>query len=278
MRQFRGEATMVTVLRPLSLSELLDRTFHLYRNHFLLFVGIMAIPQLFILALRLTMAVTSTVPFDTYPFALLVGLVSYVAIEISTAATVLAVSNIHLDRPVSLGVAFSSARGSMLRVVLITFAVGIAAGIGLFFLIVPGIYLWLMWSLAIPVTVLEGGGLNASVSRSKELTRGSRGRIFVIYLLVVVLAIMVAIIFQAPLGVLAVLLGRGNQGSAIALIYAVGAIGSFLSTSLVGPLVTIALTLIYYDQRVRKEGFDLQLMMSTLEPGSAAAPQAASAS
>src|SRR5215475_14367860 len=161
----------------------------------------------------------------------------------------------------------------MLRVVLITFAVGIAAGIGLFFLIVPGIYLWLMWSLAIPVTVLEGGGLNASVSRSKELTRGSRGRIFVIYLLVVVLAIMVAIIFQAPLGVLAVLLGRGNQGSAIALIYAVGAIGSFLSTSLVGPLVTIALTLIYYDQRVRKEGFDLQLMMTSLEPGSSAAPQ-----
>lgn len=269
---------MVTVLRPLSLSELLDRTFHLYRNNFLLFVGIMAIPQLFILALRLTLAVTMTVPFDRYSLALVVGLVSYVAVEISTAATVLAVSNIHLDRPVSLGLAFSSARASMLRVVLITFAVGIAAGIGLFFLIVPGVYLWLMWSLAIPVTVLEGGGLNASVSRSKALTRGSRGRIFVIYLLVVVLAIAVGVLFQMPLGVLAVLLGRGNPQSAIALITAVSAVGSFLSTSLVGPLVTIALTLIYYDQRVRKEGFDLQLMMTTLEPGSLAAPQAASAS
>jgi hypothetical protein len=271
---------MVTVLRPLSISELLDRTFHLYRNNFLVFVGIMAVPQLIVLALRLTLAVTLTVrPFERFnPLGLLVGLVSYVVIEISAAATILAVSNIHLDRPVSLGLAFSSARGSMLRVVLIAFAVGIAAGIGLIFLVVPGIYLWLMWSLAVPVTVLEGGGLNASITRSKELTRGSRGRIFAIYLLVVGLAIAVGAIFQMPLGILAVLLGRGNPQSAIALLTAVSAVGTFISTSLVGPLATIALTLIYYDQRVRKEGFDLQLMMARLEPGSQALETAASGS
>jgi len=271
---------MVTVLRPLSISELLDRTFHLYRNNFLVFVGIMAIPQLLVLALQLTRAVTLTTgPLQRFsPIAVLAGLASYVAIEISAAATIMAVSNIHLDRPVSLGLAFSSAKGSMLRVVLITLAVGIAAGIGLIFLIVPGVYLWLMWSLAIPVTVLEGGGLNASTKRSKELTQGSRGRIFVIYLLIIVLAMVVGMIFQVPLGILAVLLGRGNAGGAISLIVAVSAVGSFISTSLVGPLATIALTLIYYDQRVRKEGFDLQLMMATLQPASSPSAQAAPAS
>jgi Membrane domain of glycerophosphoryl diester phosphodiesterase len=270
---------MVTVLRPLSISELLDRTFHLYRNNFLIFVGIMAVPQLIVLALRLMLAVTLTAsPFGGFnPMLILVGIANYLAIEISAAATVMAVSNIHLDRPVSLGSAFSSARGSMARVVLIAFAVGVAAGIGLIFLIVPGVYLWLMWSLAVPVTVLEGGGLNVCTTRSKELTRGSRGRIFVIYFLVIVLAIVVGTIFQIPLGILGVLLGRGNPQGAIALITAVSAAGTFISTSLVGPLATIALTLIYYDQRVRKEGFDLQLMMATLEPGSQS-PQAASAS
>src|SRR5713226_10205336 len=40
-------------LRPLSLGELLDRTFTLYRNHFWLFVGIMAVPQLLLLAIGL---------------------------------------------------------------------------------------------------------------------------------------------------------------------------------------------------------------------------------
>ena len=39
-------------LRPLSLGELLDRTFRLYRNHFALFVGIMAIPAAFWLPLN----------------------------------------------------------------------------------------------------------------------------------------------------------------------------------------------------------------------------------
>lgn len=41
------------------------------------------------------------------------------------------------------------------------------------------------------------------------------------------------------------------------------AMGAFISASLVGPLLTIVLTLIYYDLRTVKEGFDLQLMMAT---------------
>ena len=44
---------MITVLRPLSTSELLDRTFHLYRNHFLMFPTITAIPQIPVLALHM---------------------------------------------------------------------------------------------------------------------------------------------------------------------------------------------------------------------------------
>ena len=40
-------------LRPLSIGELLDRTFSLYRRNFLLFIGISAIPQLLVLALQL---------------------------------------------------------------------------------------------------------------------------------------------------------------------------------------------------------------------------------
>ena len=50
------------------------------------------------------------------------------------------------------------------------------------------------------------------------------------------------------------------------------AAAAFVSQSLVGPLATIAFLLIYYDERVRKEAFDLQLMMTTIDaaalPGS----------
>ena len=45
---------MATALRPLNTGELLDRTFQLYRAHFLLFVGIVALPYLVLLAFQLS--------------------------------------------------------------------------------------------------------------------------------------------------------------------------------------------------------------------------------
>ncbi len=271
---------MVTVLRPLSTSELLDRTFHLYRNNFLVFVGIMAIPQLVVLALQLG---TATLILEgslaglgaaALLVGMAIGLASYLAVEISHAATIMAVSNLHLDRPASIGSAFSSARSSMLRVIGISIAIAIAVGIALIFLIVPGIYLALAWSLAIPVTVLEGGGLNTSVTRSKALTKGSRWRILLIYLLIIVLSFVVSAVLQFGLLLSIRLFGVHDRTTILAITHAMQSMGSFLSASLVGPLGTIALTLIYYDLRVRKEGFDLQLMMATLQPN----PQAAAAS
>lgn len=264
---------MVTVLRPLSTSELLDRTFHLYRNHFLLFVGIIAIPQLVVLALRIAgiAMLGMHVAIGSVLMSITAALVSFAAIQISQAATVMAVSSIHLDHPVSIGSAFSAAKSSMLRVIGISLAVGISIGIATLFFIVPGILVALMWALAIPVTVLEGGGLSASTTRSQRLTKGGRGRIFVIYALLFVLIIVVGVIFQVPMGIAAAVVGRGNPLRFATVIQAASAAGTFLSTSLVGGLATIALTLIYYDQRVRKEGFDLQLMMASLQPEAQAA-------
>ena len=42
------------------------------------------------------------------------------------------------------------------------------------------------------------------------------------------------------------------------------ALADFVGASLAGPIATIALVLVYYDQRVRKEAFDLQLMMEAV--------------
>jgi len=270
---------MVTVLRPLSTSELLDRTFHLYRNNFLVFVGIMAIPQLVVLALQLGTATliwehsVAGIGAAVLLASITAVLAGYLAAEISHAATIMAVSNLHLDRPASIGSAFSSARSSMFRVIVMSIVILIAVSFALIFLIVPGIYLALAWSLAIPVTVLEGGWFS-SLSRSKALTKGSRWRIFLIYLLIILLSLVVSAVLQFALLLSIQLFGVHDRTTILAITRAMQSVGSFLSTSLVGPLATIALTLIYYDLRVRKEGFDLQLMMATLQPN----PQAAAAS
>jgi hypothetical protein len=51
-------------------------------------------------------------------------------------------------------------------------------------------------------------------------------------------------------------------------------VATFVSECLVGPLATIAFSLVYYDQRVRREAFDLELMMTTLDVPAVAAPPA----
>jgi hypothetical protein len=49
-------------------------------------------------------------------------------------------------------------------------------------------------------------------------------------------------------------------------------LATFISGAVAGPLLTIGLSLMYYDLRVRKEGFDLQLMLAALDPNPSTPP------
>ncbi|HWZ79494.1 MAG TPA: hypothetical protein VNX87_23335 [Candidatus Sulfotelmatobacter sp.] len=262
---------MTTALRPLSTGELLDRTFSLYRSHFGLFVGIFALPYLVVLAFRLVgLVFQSQSPQISNILMNLVwsmGALFLILIvsAASQAAAVVAVSNLHLDRPASVMDSFSTVKGEIPGVIGVSLLVGMASGVAFFAFIVPGVLLLIMWSLAVPAKVLEHRSATDSMSRSMELTKGSRGRIFVIGLLIFVLSIGVSWLLQWPILIAAGFsLKTGIQRMAIG--WQVAAlVAEFVSRSLVGALGTIALSLVYYDQRVRKEAFDLQLMMSTID-------------
>ena len=264
---------MTTALRPLSTGELLDRTFYLYRNHFALFVGIFALPQLCSLTLQFVNLALKTPGAKIYillaTMAMLLGALA--ASAAAQAATVMAVSRVHLDLPASVIDSFSRVKNKILGVVGLSLAIGIAVGIGCIFLLVPGILLMLRWSLAVPAKVLENRGVGDAMSRSSELTQGNRGRIFAIWTLFIMLDIGVDSMVRWPIRVAAGVSGAAGflpLGWRVVMIVA-----TFISSCLVGPLATIAFSLVYYDQRVRKEAFDLQLMMNTLDaPGLQDAP------
>lgn len=268
---------MTTALRPLSTGELLDRTFSLYRTHFGLFVGIFAIPHLVVLGVQL-LQLAVTRPATRVPNVLasilwfvviaFVGLVMFAA---SQAASVVAVSELHLNRPASVADSFSRVKGHLLGVIAISLVVGIGVGAGAVALFVPGILLAIIWSLSVPAKVLENKGVFDSMSRSVDLTKNDWGRIFIVMLLVAVLSWGVRLLFQAPILYATVLSARAGMRTAV-LGWQIGSlVASFVSESLVGAVGTIAFSLLYYDERVRKEAFDLQLMMTTLD-----APQAPS--
>jgi hypothetical protein len=262
---------MTTALRPLTTGELLDRTFSLYRSHFGLFLGIFALPHLIVLAFQCVgIAFQSpgnqlTNVFMTLVWSMGALILTVIVSAASQAATVVAVSQVHLDRSASIGDSFSKVKGEIAGVIGMSFLVGLGVGAGLIALIVPGILLALMWSLAIPVKVLENRGATDAMSRSSDLTKGDRGRIFVIWLLFIVMSIGLAFLLQWPIELAAGVASRGALQRVAPGWQVASLVAQFVSECLVGPLGTIAFSLVYYDERVRKEAFDLQLMMTTLD-------------
>lgn len=273
---------MTTPLRPLSLGELLDRTFSLYRGNFTLFVGIAAVAYLPLFVIRVVAGLAQVSSLKdlkpgataTVIVASLITVVFYLAsVAAAQAATVTAVSSVYLGNSTTVGSAYGRVRGMILRVVLVMIGMGIGIGIGLLLLIVPGIILTLMWALTIPIVVLENADLFEALGRSRDLTAGHRGRVFLIILLFATLTYLFSLLWEIPL--IAWIAIKGVEGMQRAILSPGFTIASnamnFVTESLLTPLMTIAFSLMYYDERVRKEAFDIQLMMSAPEAGEAQA-------
>jgi hypothetical protein len=86
-------------------------------------------------------------------------------------------------RPADFGSSLAIAMMLVLPIVGLAIVSGIAIGLGFLLVIVPGVILYLMWSVAVPVLVEERRGVFGSLSRSAELTKGSKGRILGVVLI-----------------------------------------------------------------------------------------------
>jgi hypothetical protein len=264
-------------LRPMTLGEVLDRTFTLYREHFLLFVGIAALPNLVMLLFRfgalLFMRATAAgaAPKFSSP-GMLGGIVAgafgsaillMILVGITQAATISAVSELFLGRETNVRDAYSNAKGHILTVIGIMILTGLATFIGLIFLIIPGIYLACRLAVSVPVSVVESDSAVSSMERSMELTKGYAGQMFLLFLLVVALTYVMAIILQFPVMFFTITAAMAKHEVSTG-VMAYSYIADFVSQAVVGPIGTISAALMYYNLRVRKEGFDIQHLMNSL--------------
>ncbi|MBZ5539917.1 MAG: hypothetical protein LAN61_05285 [Acidobacteriia bacterium] len=264
-------------LRPLSLGEILDRTFTVYRRHFLLFMGIAAIPQLLVLGVQLLEIFLKAAPAPVAPpvtqqlqasgallglgilLGLLGAIVYVVAILLSTGATVFAVSELYLGRTITIREALRRMRGELGALFGVLVLSGLAVMAGLILLVIPGIYLVCRFAVSVPAALLENLGPRSALERSYGLTKGFAGRAFLIYVLYFVIIFAAASLFQWPF-LYGLALSR-NDPAMVRVWNALMEVGGSAAGILVTPVLTIATALFYYDLRVRKEAFDLQVMM-----------------
>ena len=132
-------------LRPLTLGELLDRSFSLYRRHFWLFVGIMALPSLLGLAFGVLIAIGSPQPVSSetmaagevspaeiiggvvwFVFAMIgMAAVYFITYAVALGATTVAVSELYMGRPITIRSAYTPMRGKVGRLALLMILVSL---------------------------------------------------------------------------------------------------------------------------------------------------------
>lgn len=95
-------------------------------------------------------------------------------------------------RVAGLGESLAAGFRVLLPLIVLSIVYGIAVFLGLILLIVPGIILWLMWSVSVSALVEERRGIFASLARSAQLTKGSRWKIFGIFLVILVISWLIA--------------------------------------------------------------------------------------
>jgi hypothetical protein len=138
---------------------------------------------------------------------------------------------------------------------------GVASAIFVLLLIPVGIYTTLMglrYSLAVPACVVENLGARKAIRRSIGLAKGSWGRIFLLALLIGAIKLGLGMIAQVFVLVVAFKHPGQPLGPGLSTLSQI--IGFFTNTFL-GPIWATGITLFYYDQRIRKEGYDIEWMM-----------------
>jgi hypothetical protein len=263
-------------LRPLEIGDLLDETFRMYRRHFLLFAGISVIISAPIagfwgyLYFSLLNGVAEqagngqplNVSNETLVAGLVVGVITLLLVPFNYGAVTYAVCESAQGRPVTawgvvrgVGRKYFQIFGYVLLIVLMTVA----------FCLLP-LWIWILvgWVALLPVMFIENTGLIAAMGRSWRLTQGYWWRTLFILFLVFIVYYVAQIALGAYLAGAQFLVVIVLSSVTTAWIFSAA---SIVVTSLVNPLLQIAVVLIYFDLRVRREAIDLfQLAQRAVTP------------
>jgi hypothetical protein len=253
-------------IRPRSVSELVDAAFQVLRGgyaQYVMLMGLAYVPWLIVIMITsrslLTGAPTDPGAF-TRSFVLSIG--GMIWFSVIDGAMTVAASQGYLGQRVDVGAAFGRALSQIGALVGVAIARVLLIFIGLVLLIAPGLYFLARYAVAPAAAVIERAGLFGSMGRASALSDGFKWHVLKTLLLVWVIYLVLSTALVAMLAGAVAGAGLGAAGS-VRYLY-LTQIVSALFTILVYPLVSIVQTLLYYDLRIRKEAYDIELMASGL--------------
>jgi hypothetical protein len=241
-------------LRPLSTGEILDGALVMLRRNFALLMGIAVVCQGVPTILDIYIDLTGG-GVQNPGLNLLDRLLTAIGGVFVTGATVRVVSEAYLGKTPEVGEALRFAGNRFGAIFGTNLVSGFLTVLATLAFIIPGIIVACGYSVASTAAALESGTSTEALRHSWELTKGFRWKALGLW--VVTVGMIVLVYLSA--GVLGGLLGA-MIGSADLILALLGAAVSLL----IYPVISCVFTLFYYDLRVRKEGFDIEMLNNQL--------------
>jgi hypothetical protein len=276
-------------LRPLSLGEILDVAFKICFAHWktlLKAVLVVIVPVQIISTILTADYVIDSLDFkssaDQTPQESLDQLNQYLggiaistllqvlAVTLATAACFRAIAQAYLGESADWRASLSYALKLFPSLLLLTLLYALGVGLATLLFIVPGIWLYIAWAFALPAMLVEGRRGTKALGRSFGLVKGRWWRTFGVIALGFIIALVISSLVQIVFFV-GMFVGADNHTLVLVLSAIAGIAGLSIST----PFQAALLTVVYFDLRVRKEAFDLELLARDIGASVGATPPAA---
>ncbi len=281
----------VIALRPLNIGDILDGSITAIRRHPLLILGVGAV--LAVISAAITFLVQKFVFADleelTSVAALGPGATEaeardavfgafgdvFLLVLPSAALTTLLTTLLNgflaavmgraaLGREVTFSIAWAEVQPRLLPLLGVGLVYSVVTTIGLMLCIVPGVLAYVFWALASSALILERGTFKQAFSRSVRLVKGSFWRVLGILALAWIIEYLFNNIIQLPFTLGTGVFSQVLNPSAAAVVPSTGdlllaSVGQIISGTIATPFVALVTVIIYLDQRMRREGMDIEL-------------------
>ncbi|MCA9778665.1 MAG: hypothetical protein KC800_18180 [Candidatus Eremiobacteraeota bacterium] len=246
--------------QPLSFSGIIDTTFRIFSQEFKTLALLSLLFNIPALALQIGARYVQQAnePGIIIVLSLIAMICSVVCSGLLTGAVIQVVSARYLGERVTFSGALGRTVPILGKIIGTSILVGLWIFLGILCFIIPGIIWMFTLALTMPALVLEHVGSSEALARSKQLVKYDRGKvvgtIFGSGILLFLLSAAMGVLWHVGLAAVEI-----DAQSVTAMV------GEQVLGYLLGPIYNVALVILYYDVRIRHEGYDLELLSKEIE-------------
>ena len=268
-------------LKPMGLGDILDTIFSLYRQHFRLFLGLVIFSVCAELALHLLLDRSEFFFDTTFPLGLVIAVIAVAFYIIGVGGIAIISGATYLGEDITIRSVLQRATDKFWQLLGCFFVWSLVIGaLALTIIGIPfAIYFTVRWGLFLGTVMFEESTVKQALRRSSELARGAWWQLFGTLLVLLLLSTLVHAIFEISIGFILIsanvwsdidfieIIEWGLFGEAFdsntRLFYAISTGIHLIVYAFSFTVWIIGITLVYLNQRIRKEGFDIEVRASS---------------